>query len=204
MDDDIALYEAQNTLIDKFEARGYGVIDARDKLEEMDIDLSQDYYDDVHTNIHGSAKYTTYVTEELIRKHSLAEQKKGNDSWEKAFGLYEGTLKSSLLDFEIASEERDGKLEKPELTAIRKNDDGSIGIEWNPVGKADAYLIYRKTDQGFWQRYAQTDDAKVCEFKDEDVSGIGYCKYTVVPFRNINGQTAYGNYDYRGIEIQLN
>ena len=197
MDGDINLYKAQNTLIDLFAQRGHLILDMRDQLTEMAIDLTQDYYDDVHTNIHGSIKYTDLVSRKLLAAGLKTEHETEDDSFDHAYALYEDTLHRNLLDFEIAFKKRDPELKAPQIRSANIEND-AIALVWNEIYGADGYRIYRQTDDKEWQLMADTPKK---EYRDEAITHEETYRYTVVAYRLKGGEPYYGHFDYRGTEI---
>ncbi len=76
----------QNTLVEMIEERNFDVLDFRKLDTQAGIDYSTDFYDTEHTNIHGSIKFTDYISRYLKEKYGL-ENKRDNEEysdWEKA------------------------------------------------------------------------------------------------------------------------
>ncbi len=80
----------QNTLVEMLEKGGFDVLDFRKLDEEADIDYSTDFYDREHTNIHGSIKFTNYISLYLKEKYGLQNKRGQNEysDWEKATESY--------------------------------------------------------------------------------------------------------------------
>ncbi len=66
----------QNVMIEMLEERGFDVLDLRKCVNEIGLDFETDYYNNNHTNIHGSIKTTDYISRYLIEKYGL-EDKRG-------------------------------------------------------------------------------------------------------------------------------
>lgn len=149
------------------EAKGEDVLDLKDAAEEVGLDLSNDYYNKLHTNIHGSAKYTSYLSKYLIEKYGFTD-KRGDPayaSWDEGVALYteEGYM-GRLLDFEQDAEKRDTSLEAPQnLTASSgagsDGDHVDVTLSWVPSEGADGYRVYLKlSGQDVWYFAGDTGD----------------------------------------------
>lgn len=191
-------YTQLNSLLDYISSRSYEVLDLREKAEDIGLDFKYDYYDKRHTNIHGSIKYSDYVIKYVCDKYGIQLNNEKNSEWDLAFKNYYELIKPYVLDVELDMKQRDYHLGRPELvSAIQKND--CVEVKWNTVENADGYLVYRKTDN----EWIRVSDTKELSYSDtECVSGVN--TYTVISYRNDNGVTKYGNYDYKGINVEVN
>lgn len=190
-----------NTVADLIRARGYEVLYLTDKAEEVGLDLSQDYADNRHANVHGSIKFTNYLSEYLLENYDL-KNKHGNasySSWDDAWKIYIDDLAANILNVELDASHRDYSLAAPQdLTA--EADEKGIMIQWNPVEGADGYCVYRKIgSSGAWS-FVSDVQMQTSWLDDDCYSGIRYY-YTVVPVRNIDGDHFFGNFPYRGIGV---
>ncbi len=80
----------QNTVAKILEENGFDVLDLRKRIKEVGIDYSKHYYDERHTNIHGSLLITDYISDYLIENYGF-EDKRGQEeyaSWDKECGAY--------------------------------------------------------------------------------------------------------------------
>ncbi len=80
----------QNTVAKILEENGFDVLDLRKRIKEIGIDYSKHYYDERHTNIHGSLLITDYISDYLIENYGF-EDKRGQEeyaSWDKECGAY--------------------------------------------------------------------------------------------------------------------
>ena len=88
----------QNTLMDLVRARGCDVIDFNELIDEMDLDKNTDFYDKNHTNIHGSIKFTDYLSRYLIENYGF-EDKRGDENfadWENDIANYYKLIEKKL------------------------------------------------------------------------------------------------------------
>ena len=95
----IAQYNMAQTYI---EDRGYTVLNMIDHLEDIGLDLTEDYIDmtGMHTNLHGSLKITKYLSEYLVENYSFTQKTEGYEKWDKAYEIYSGLIEPYLTDDE--------------------------------------------------------------------------------------------------------
>ena len=75
----------QNTVAKILSENGFDVLDLRKNVKEIGIDYSKHYYDERHTNLHGSILVTDYISDYLIENYGF-EDKRGREeytSWDK-------------------------------------------------------------------------------------------------------------------------
>ncbi len=183
-----------NELNAMLEARGFDTLYLLDQPEVPGIDLETDFYNEGHTNIHGSIKFTNYLSR-WIAEHYGLKNKQGEAqyaSWDRACEKYtNNTLNKYTLDIELDSTCRDYSLARPEVLQIPE-ENGGITVSWSPAAGADGYLVYRRPTGGTWELLTETTDTRY----PDDVSDALSCDYTVVPFRNMESGRLYGNFDY--------
>lgn len=194
----IERYNALNALI---RSRGYETLCLEDKIEEMGINLKVDYYNGEHTNIHGSVKFTHYLSEYLVKNYGFKD-KRGNkeyDDWNKAAEEYSEIADSRIFPWELDIAHRDYTLEMPEISLIKEKK--NINISWERVKGADGYAVWRKHgSNGTWKEIGTTDKLKFSDSKLNMESEYYY--YTVVPFRQEEGTRYYGDCYYHGTKIK--
>lgn len=85
--DEIEEYNAAEEFI---ASRGFPVLDMMHEPEAFGLDLSVDYYNGKHTNIHGSIKVTNYISEYLVDNYGFTDKSnsEGYDDWTKAMDSY--------------------------------------------------------------------------------------------------------------------
>lgn len=197
--DMVKRFNAVNNLI---ASRGYPTLNLNGMTEEVGIDLTKDYYNDKHTNIHGAIKFTRYLSEYLIENYHL-EDKRGNEAyagWDNAWNMYKNVLAPYVPDVELDGAHLTDALEAP-ADLSTSMDEKQVYVTWSPVANADGYRIYRKTgDEGNWQQITETSE---CSYADEEAitSKGGWYFYTVVPYYEENGEKYYGDFSYTGAEI---
>ena len=92
----------QNTTVSILEERGFDVLDLRKHTEEIGLDYSKDFYNEKHTNIHGSLKVTEYISDYLIENYDF-EYKRGKEEysdWTEATEGYYEKIKEYLTSEE--------------------------------------------------------------------------------------------------------
>lgn len=193
--------ERINTVTNMIQSRGYDVLYLTDNVEDIGIDLSQDYYDNKHTNIHGSIKFTNYLSEYLTENYDM-EDHRGDDfysSWNSAWNIYAEGISPGILDIELDTAHRDYSLSLPQHLHA-KSDGSEIAVTWNPVEEADGYTVYRKA--GYYSPWEEVSGLQTqTSYSDSNCSDEIEYYYTVVPVRVIDGENHYGNFSYSGISI---
>lgn len=190
---DIEFIEKCNKLNELIESRGYPVVNLINSYEELGIDLKNDFYDDHHTNIHGSIKYTNYLSQYLVENYGF-EDKRNNpeyEDWNQAVKEYEAYLTPHILDIERDISHRDFNIPAP--SNIRVTTDGvSHKITWNVVEGVNGYVIYgREKNNNGWKVVTTVEKN---EYLDTDADSKG--KYIVVPYRVDGNEKYYGNFVY--------
>ena len=66
----------------------------------------------------------------------------------------------------------------------------------------DGYLIYRKVDNGAFQKYARIDDSTRVRFTDKEVTSGHSYTYTARAFVDVSGGIKTGTYDKTGITVE--
>lgn len=189
-----------NTVNEIVSKRGYPVLDLMDSVDELDLDITNDYYNKTHTNIHGSIKFTNYVAKYLIKNYGFKDKRKdpAYQSWNDAVKEYTELVKPYILDFELDSKSRIYSLETPKKLSVTY--DESINLSWNHSEGAKGYEVYRKVEkEGAWTQIAQTDGNNIV---DSDIKKDKKYYYTVVPFVEKKGRRLYGQFKYRGISLE--
>lgn len=189
-----------NTIKETVRARGYPVLDLQSAMEEISLDLTKDYFDNTHPNIHGAIKLTDYISRYLVENYNF-EDKRGDpsyNSWDEAYAAYtKGYASSHVLDVEWGGEPRDSALAAPELKTAVKGE--IITVSWNAVPDADGYRIYRKDAlDSSWQAVDTVDaDTLSCDDSGREAGSTYY--YTVVAYREEDGVRYWGGYNFAGV-----
>lgn len=90
----------QNTVAEMIESRGLDLLDLRKHTDEIGLDLTTDYYNERHTNLHGSLKVTDYLARYFIENYGF-EDKRGEpayQNWQTAADKYTALIKPYLFD----------------------------------------------------------------------------------------------------------
>lgn len=185
---------------DLIQDRGYPIVDMLTDPNALNLDLSSDFYNAGHTNIHGSMKFTQYLSEYLIENYGFTD-KRGNVAyagWEEAAADYKPVLDAYALDIEHPGYARTGDLSAPEDLQAQA-EDGTIRLTWEAVPGAEGYCVYRKTGSAGWQRIAEVSAPEYTDPEASDSSRV----YRVVPFRTgEGGLPCYGHFSYNGVAVQ--
>ena len=188
-----------NTAIDLIRARDFPLLDLTDEAAALGMDLTQDYYNGGHTNIHGSIKFTNFLSEYLIETFDLQDLRgsAAHASWDAGWEAYAADISPIVLDLELDAGHRDYALHAPAEIRARADGDLTIQLEWTAVDGADGYKVFRKDGSaGSWQEISACSETR---WLDSGLAqGVAY-SYTVVPFRTEAGEAFYGNFDYKGV-----
>ena len=181
-----------NTLNGMIEARGFDTLNMIERPELLGLDLTQDFYNEGHTNIHGSLKYTRYLAGYLMEYYGLTD-KRGDSryaSWDKACAQYASTLNAYTLDIERYPSRRTDALARPEQVTVTEAG-GAVRVAWSPVNGADGYLVWRRQGEKAWEPAGDTAETALT-----DTAGGVDWYYTVVPYQGSGEDRAYGRFDY--------
>ena len=191
--------EEYNMILDIIEQRGYDTVSTVSNPEELGLDLTKDFYDKYHTNIHGSLKFTEYLASYLVERFQF-EDKRNHDaykSWDAGYEKYLKYATAGALDIEFDLDKRNFDLLAVNDVTVNVND--GIELKWDAIDAADGYAVYRKDEKDtLWKRVALIDTTS---FKDSNIkSNIEY-NYRVVPYQVVDNETYYGDFDYEGIKV---
>lgn len=199
-----------NFVKETVEDHGYPVLSLRSSVDDIGLDTTKDYYNAIHTNIHGAIKVTDYLSCYLVENYGFAD-KRGDpaySSWDDAYSRY--TLEyagPNVLDVEWECAPRDFSLSAPELTGVTVNGT-ELTVKWKSTPDAEGYRIYRKlqakgdTDELqelCWQAL-DTVGADVLDYTDPDREAGRTYFYTVLPYREKDGVYEWGDYDFSGVK----
>lgn len=190
-----------NALNQQITDRGYPVLDLMDQPEVMGANPIRDYYNIGHMNVHGSVKYTQYLSEYLIEHYGF-EDKRGQAayaSWDEGWEAYSEVLSQSVLEFELDLTCRDFTISSPKNLKAKATKDG-VQLSWNASQGAEQYVIYRKLSGGTWSSYAVTE---ALSFTDAHAQSGSRYVYRVVPACQRDGATYYGEFAYFGVTVDV-
>ena len=193
---EVSRFNALNAMI---EERGYPVLDLNQQIDEMGIDISTDFYNKGHTNIHGSIKLTYYMSEYLIENYGFKDKRddKNYSEWNTSYEKYAEKISPYVLDFETDAGVRTDALEAPKLWI--KEDADKTTLCWSKIEKATGYVVYRKQSaESAWEKLSETTDVNYAVSMPD---GEETHYYTVVPFLEENGNKYYGDYFYQGKKL---
>lgn len=190
-----------NTACDIIRQRGHSVLYLTDQVDAVNLDLTQDFYEIKHTNIHGAIKFTDFLSEYLIDAYGLEDKRSdaGYESWNEGWERYREIIAPWVLDFEMEVGQRDYALAIPRGVKVSAGEDGAVKLRWNPVDGADAYCVYLKAGKdAAWQKVSMSEE---CAYEDAATDLSADCRYTVVPVRRSGGKLLYGNFTVSGMSV---
>ena len=211
-----------NQLNAMIEERGYDTLYLMDQTDEMGMDITTDFYNRNHTNVHGSIKYTQYLSEYLIENYGFEDKRfdEAYKSWDKGYKKYSKKIAPYVLDIELDAKHRDYSLAKPAKLSAKASEE-EVKLTWKAVEGVKEYAIYRKEgEKGPWQKLTVTtkttykDDLTIgdeyldataslaVEESDEPQEPTIYT-YTVVPYYRQSGEKYYGNFEYLGVSVEV-
>ena len=184
--------KAYNTFNRMAAERGFPTLDLLNGVDVLNLDLTQDFYNEEHTNVHGSLKFTHYLSQYLMEHFGL--QDKHNDEnyrhWEEAFTRYYRTTSIFTLPFELDPNSHAYELPMAEgQSATTAN--GQVNLSWQDVPDAEGYTVFRKGPSIPWKEIGTTADTV---YTDTDCNAGTEYQYIVVPYITQDNQTLYGNF----------
>lgn len=191
------VYAAEKLVRDE----GFDCLNLRERMDEIGLQTYEDFEDNHHTNIHGSLKFTDYLSRYLAETYGFENKKDepGYEIWSKSYTSYSEEIAPYTLDLEREYYPRSYSLAVPELTGISQ-DGQEITLTFGASEGADGYEVYRKLASGpGWE--------KVCgELENslsytEQAGAADVYTYTVIPYVIQDDVRHYGNFDYTGISI---
>ena len=177
-----------NYLCDVVKNAGYDVVDMMDNVDAEGLDVHTDFYNKLHTNIHGAVKTTDYLAKWLVDHYDL-QDKRGMPEyadWDEAYKKYADILSKHALPFEYSSNKRSYNLEVPSLNL--ESDD----LQWNEIVGCDGYGIFSKDKGGAWDLLDEVD-ATTLAWTDPSYSEGRI--YTVVAFSKQESDIYWGKSD---------
>lgn len=207
-----------NSVCDIIESRGFDLLDLQNSEEELGISYKLDFYNKLHANVHGAQKFTTYLTDYLVKNYGFEDKRgvAGYEDWDEATRRYNDFLKTALFDFEMACAPRAFDVTMSPLNKPVQDGDGTVHLSWSAVEGADRLAVYRRMKEpedfekaslaGSLSPYhwtlMQTLPADATSFEDATVDEAATYYYAVVPVVEKDGSDAYGSFDTRGVSIQ--
>lgn len=190
-----------NSLKEYAEDYGFPVLDMISLVNEIGLDFSVDYYNNDHTNVHGSIKATEFLAKYLYENYGFEDKRGSRDyiSWDESVEKFHHIIAPYVIPVELNVEKRDYTMAVPKISETSVYGT-TITVAWEEVEKANGYVVYRKgEDEGSaWAEIARVN-AETLEYKDKKLKpGITYT-YTIAPIRSDeNGNLLYGNYNITG------
>lgn len=198
----------QNSALDVLTENGFPVLYREDYLDEVGYDYVWDYYNSNHTNIHGAAKYTRYITQYLIDNYGFRDKRGDPDyaDFDEAYEEFYQIIAPFVLDFELEPSARDLGLSAPLGMTVERLEDSAV-LSWDACPGADGYLIYRQIvmsedERTPWERIADLDGARL-RYVDPAPEQDTVFGYTVVPYSRQGDAVRYGSFVINGIHLEV-
>lgn len=190
--------EAYNTFNQMAQERGFPTLDLLNGVDVLGLDMTQDFYNEEHTNVHGSLKFTHYLSEYLMEHFGLTD-KRNDDSysaWQEAYTRYYRTASLFTLPIELDPDSRTDSLPLPDgLSTFAEN--GQVTLNWQDVQDAAGYTVFRKSPNVAWREIGSTTETVYTDTSCQ--AGTEYT-YIVVPYRMNGSQKLYGNFLNSGVK----
>ncbi len=197
----VAKYETLNAANAMLEARGYDTLDMRDVMDEAGLDITCDFFNTKHNNIHGAMKISGYIGDYIQENYGIEDKRdlEGYESWDEAYSLLTDAVQTSVLDFEAYLENRDYQLEAPAVKRVANEEGGTLTFSWTASEGADGYAIYRKDERtdGQWELLDEVG-SDVLEYTETGLTLHAKYRYRVVPYRLSDGEYFWGKFDFDG------
>ena len=186
-----------NTLGEIAEERGYPCLDLMDNISDYNLDLEMDFFNEKHTNIHGSKKITDYIAEYLIENYHFEDKRsqKGWESWDIAAKNYMEFLSPYVFPFEFDDSLR-VNTEIPKIKSLKIND-FTATLTWKKINGVTGYEIYRKSTDG-WEMISKVESGTET-FEDNNLDPKTEYSYTVVPVIEKDNVIYYGDFNVSGL-----
>ena len=190
--------------------RGYPVLNLIGKYDEIGLDLSTDYYDKKHNNIHGAIKSTKYIAEYLVKEYGFRD-KRGDAayaSWDASWELYSKELSPYVVDVEWDTEHRSFSMEAPKLTSLKLSGTSAVLVCDTSAVQAEGYAVYRKAvptegDEIVKWEYIGEYDPSAKNFTDENLPVNATYYYTVIPYNTVDQTRFFGKFNYKGLSVTV-
>lgn len=181
--------------------RGYPCVDMLDEFEKTGIQTDTDFYNDRHTNVHGSLKFSKYLGDYLVEHYGF-EDKRGQpewESWDKSWESYLSYIAPQCLPIEREHVPRDYSLSAPKVNSPEVNK-RTIHVTWNASKGATGYAVFRKTpaENEYAWKLLTVVDADTLSYDDKNLKKKTAYTYTVVPYREGPEGRLYGCFSYSG------
>ena len=144
-------------LIDVVEDAGMDIIDLSDP-STSNLIKTEDFKDALHTNIHGSIKYTDHLARYIMDTYEIPDRRddEGYADWFEKSDRYKKFLMTHIVrghEFDVPEYRSD--LHTHGIEA--KNLHLCTLVTWKPAAEADEYLVYRQKVTNIYNPY-EVDD----------------------------------------------
>lgn len=136
---------------------GLDYIDLSDP-NSINLIKTEDFKDNLHTNIHGSIKYTDYLAQYIMDTYDIPDRR-NDDRYERLFDeslRYKQLLQTHIVreyEFDVPEYRSDLRVSGIEANNLHM----CTYLKWEPIETADEYLVYRQEDSNIYNPY-EVDD----------------------------------------------
>lgn len=204
---DAFVYEYINKACEMCEKAGFPVLNlqSRKALDEIGIDLSRDFYNNNHLNIHGSVKITKYLSEYMVENYGF-KNKRGDKSysagksWDEAYKNYLPHISPFSLEQEYTLK-IDNHFTCPKIFAENKGG-SNVYLHWKAAQGADGYAIYKKSaDKEPYSLVTEGELSELC-YNDKCDKGKTYT-YVVIAYKGKGDSRIWSTYYGKGENITV-
>ncbi len=131
-------------LCDIVKDAGMDIVDMSDP-HTSNLNPYTDFWNQEHTNSHGSIKYTDYLAK-YITDHYVIPDRRGDDhyeGWDETADRYKTFLMTHNVrdfEFDLPAYQEDLRAYNPSATNMHLY----VSLSWEPAYEADEYLVYRQ------------------------------------------------------------
>lgn len=197
-----------NDIRDFVAEKGYPCLDLISGNDILGTQPATDFFNKLHTNIHGAIKFTRYISGYIKEHYEFTDKREHPEyeSWNAAAGEFNEMASRWTLDFERDPfAQRDFELSAPASFKADLKEGSSVMLSWKGPEDADAFCVYRKTGRAEnrnWRLVAEIPADETSFFDHETENNTSYT-YTVVPVRIENGVKFYGNFNVSGKNVKI-
>lgn len=131
-------------ICDIIREEGMDIVDLSDP-STLNLFVSCDFKDTMHTNVHGSIKYTDYLANYIMNTYDIPDRRNNEHykEWDERTARYKQFLMThTARDYEFSL-----PTVNPNLRAYNVSASSFhlwVSLDWDPAPDADEYLIYRQ------------------------------------------------------------
>ncbi|MCR5208412.1 MAG: hypothetical protein K6C14_08060, partial [Eubacterium sp.] len=201
------VYGYINKAVEMTREAGFTVLDmqSREKLDEIGIDITRDFYNMSHLNVHGSMKMTKYLGKYIVDEYGF-KNKNGDKSysagasWDHSYNNYIKKIKPYVLEQEYTFK-TDNHFICPKIRLESVNGT-EVKLFWHKAEGADGYAIYKKSDKKLPYELVTQGELSDLTYTDKGEKGKTYT-YIVVAYKGSGDKQVWSTYNPRGTEAVI-